>query len=229
MRTFLRLILGMPILLALLACSAYAQGGVVYVATYIELMPNALGSGAVLLKRYRNASRKEAGNLRVDVLAEIARDNRFVIISVWSDKAAFDAHVQSAAGMQFREKFKAIEDAPADERANRQLYLNRGANDHRSGTIYVVTHVDVIPPGTDTCMAALRTMSADTAKDAGNISYYNALQQLDHANHFTVVEEWTSRKATTNHAMAAHTRAFRDKLKPIAGALCDERFYMALE
>jgi hypothetical protein len=28
--------------------------------------------------------------------------------------------------------------------------------------------------------------------------------------------------------MAAHTRAFREKLMPIAGALYDERFYKAL-
>jgi hypothetical protein len=28
--------------------------------------------------------------------------------------------------------------------------------------------------------------------------------------------------------MAAHTRAFRERLSPIAGALYDERFYSAL-
>jgi quinol monooxygenase YgiN len=227
MRTFFRLALAAPILSAMLGCSAHAQGSAIYLATYVELMPNALGAGAALLKRYRNASRQEAGNLRFDVLAEIARDNRFVIISAWSDKTALDAHVQSAASVQFRESLKTIEDAPADERVTHALYLSKGASEHRSGAIYVVTHIDVIPPGTDTCMAALRTMGADTSKEAGNISY-DVLQQLDHANHFTVVEKWTNRRAAAAHAMAAHTRAFRDKLKPIAGALYDERLYMAL-
>jgi quinol monooxygenase YgiN len=228
MRTFFRLALAAPIMLAMLDCSAYAQGSAVYLATYVELMPNALGAGAPLLKRYRDASRKEAGNLRFDVLAEIARDNRFVIISAWSDKTALDAHVQSAAGVQFREKLKAIEDAPADERLTHALYLNQGANENRSGAIYVVTHIDVIPPATGSGMAALKTMSADTSKDAGNIGY-DVLQQLDRANHFTIVEEWTNQKAADAHAMAAHTRAFRDKLKPIAGALYDERRYTALD
>ena len=36
------------------------------------------------------------------------------------------------------------------------------------------------------------------------------------------------RKALNAHAMAAHTRAFREKLSPMAGALYDERFYKAL-
>lgn len=227
MRIFFRLGLAAPILLATLGCSAYAQGSAVYLATYIELMPNALHAGAVLLARYRNASREEAGNLRFDVLGEIARDNRFVIVEAWRDRTALDAHALSAAGVQFHEKLKAIQDAPSDERVTHALYLNQGASEHRSDAIYVVTHIDVIPPGTDACMAALKAMSADTAKDPGNISY-DVLQQTDHANHFTVVEEWTNREAAETHAMAAHTRAFREKLRPIAGALYDERFYKAL-
>jgi hypothetical protein len=35
-------------------------------------------------------------------------------------------------------------------------------------------------------------------------------------------------KAADSHAMAAHTRVFREKLIPIKGALYDERFYSAL-
>lgn len=35
-------------------------------------------------------------------------------------------------------------------------------------------------------------------------------------------------KAVNAHAMAMHTRAFREKLMPIKGALYDERFYSAL-
>lgn len=227
MRTFFRLALAAPTLWAMLGCSAYAQGSAVYVATYVELMPNALASGAALLKRYRQASRKDDGNLRFDVFAEIARDNRFVIIEAWRDKVAFDAHMQSAASVQLREKLTTIQDAPVDQRVTHALYLKQDANENRAGAIYVVTHIDVIPPGTAACMAALKSMSTDIAEDPGNISY-DALQQADHANHFTIVEEWTDRKAAEAHAMAAHTRAFRDKLKPIAGALYDERFYKAL-
>jgi quinol monooxygenase YgiN len=36
-------------------------------------------------------------------------------------------------------------------------------------------------------------------------------------NHFTVVETCANREALDGHAMAAQTRAFREKLSPMAG------------
>lgn len=56
-------------------------------------------------------------------------------------------------------------------RINHALYLERGEDDNRAGAIYVVTHIDVIPPGKEACMAALKGMSSDTADDRGNIGY----------------------------------------------------------
>jgi quinol monooxygenase YgiN len=227
MRFIFRLALGLTIAAAMLTRGASAQNGAVYLATYVDVMPNAVASGAALLKRYRDASLKEDGNLRFDVLQEIARPNRFAIVEAWRNKAALDAHAQSAGTVPFRDKLKTIQNAPYDERTNNALYIGQGQNENRAGAVYVLTHVDVIPPGKDDCMAALKAMSVDSANDSGNISY-EVLQQANRSNHFTVVEEWTNTKALDAHAMAAHTRAFREKLVPIAGALYDERFYKAL-
>jgi quinol monooxygenase YgiN len=230
-RLFLQPIIGMVIAMlmatAALVPPAHAQGNAVYLATYIEVMPNAVAPGAALLKQYRDASSKEDGNLRAIALAEIERPNRFVIVETWRDKAALDAHSQSAATSKFRDKLKPIADAPYDERITNALYVTQGKNESQSGALYVLTHVDVIPAGKDDCMAALKAMSVDTAGDAGNISY-EALQQANRGNHFTVIEAWTNRKALDAHAMAAHTRAFREKISPMAGALYDERIYKTL-
>jgi quinol monooxygenase YgiN len=226
-RLFFQPALGLCIAAAALVQPAHAQSNAVYVATYVEVMPNAAASGAALLKDYRGASAKEDGNLRADALQEIDRPNRFVIVEAWRDKAAFDAHGQSAGTLKFRDNLKPIADAPYDERVNGALYVTAGKSQSQPGAVYVVTHVDVIPPGKDDCMAALKAMSTDTANDSGNISYA-ALQQANRGNHFTVVEAWADRKAQDDHAMAAHTRAFREKLTPIAGALYDERLYKAL-
>ena len=206
---------------------AHAQGNAVYIATYVEVMPNAVTPGIALLKQYRDASSKEDGNLRAVALAEIERPNRFVVVEAWRDKAALEAHGQGAATSKFRDKLKPIADAPYDERITNALYVTQAKNESRSGRLYVLTHVDVIPAGKDDCMAALKAMSVDTANDAGNISY-EALQQANRGNHFTVIEAWTNRKALDDHAMAAHTRAFREKISPVAGALYDERIYKAL-
>jgi quinol monooxygenase YgiN len=226
-RAFFSLASAATILMAVLAGTACAQSDPVYLVTYVELMPNAAASGTALLKQYRGETRRESGNLRLDVLVEIKRPNRFVIVEVWKSKAELDAHGRSTASAQLSEKLQALQDAPNDVRIDHALYLGRGKSDNRTGAIYVVTHIDVIPPGKDACMAALKTMSSDTANDSGNVGY-DVLQQDDHSNHFTVVEEWTGMKAADSHAMAAHTRAFREKLIPIKGALYDERFYTAL-
>jgi len=228
MRPSFRLVLVVAFLAATLVRFAHAQGNAVYLATYVDVMPSAVASGGALLARYRDASRKEDGNLRFDVLQEIARPNRFAIVEAWRDKAALDAHANAGSIQQFRDKLKAIANAPYDERINNALYVGQGKNGGRAGAIYVATHVDVIPAGKDDTMAALKTMSIDTANDPGNISY-EVLQQANRGNHFTVVEAWIDRKSLDGHAMAAHTRAFREKLMPVAGALYDERFYKALD
>src|SRR5271163_5170842 len=83
------------------AAPAHAQGIPVYLVTYVEVMPNAVVSGAALLERYRDASRKEGGNLRVDVLHEIARPNRFAILEVWKDEVVLEGHSKAASTLDF--------------------------------------------------------------------------------------------------------------------------------
>ena len=229
MRLIFGLALGVAIFTATICGqSAYAQGSAVFLATYVDVMPNSVDSAERMLDRYREASRRDEGNLRFLVLEEISRPNRFAIVEAWRDKAALDAHVAADHTRAFREKLKTIQNAPYDERVNGLLYSGQDATENRPNAVYVVTHVDVVPPAKDQCMAMLKNMSADTAKDPGNIGYL-VLQQANRPNHFTVFEKWRGMKAAEAHAMADHTRAFREKLVPIAGALYDERFYKALD
>jgi quinol monooxygenase YgiN len=226
-RSIIQFSLGLIIASTMAGPPAYAQSNALYLVTYVEAMPDAIAPATALLQKYRDTSSHEDGNLRDEVMQELERPNRFAIVETWRDKAALDAHEQSASTTEFREKMKAIEAAPYDERINSQLDATQAKNERQAGALYVVTHVDVIPPGKDDCMAGLKAMSVDTAADPGNISY-EVLQQANRGNHFSVLEVWTDRKALDGHAMAAHTRAFRAKLIPIAGALYDERIYKAL-
>ncbi len=228
MRLFFQLAVWLAVLAAIPGNPAGAEDSATYIVTYVELMPSEITSGATLLEHYRDVSRGEPGNLRFDVLHEIARPNRFAILEVWRDNPAHDAHDQAAVTRQFHDKLKAIEDAPDDVRADKPLYMASAKTPAQTAAIYVVTHVDVIPPGKDDCMAALSAMTSDTAKDPGNIAY-QVLVQDSRGNHFTVLEAWSSKAALAAHAMAAHTRSFREKLTPLAGALYDERLYRALD
>jgi quinol monooxygenase YgiN len=86
--------------------------------------------------------------------------------------------------------------------------------------------VDKLTPNhQDDGLLLLKDMAVETAKDYGNISY-EVLRQADPANHFTVVEEWTSKKVLDAHARTVHTREFRKTLLPLQGGLYDERMYL---
>ena len=81
------------------------------------------------------------------------------------------------------------------------------------------------PPSTEIEIPAVD--AAASRKDAGN-KRFEALQQANRPNHFTVVEAWADRKAYESHVLADHTRQFRDKLGPMSGALYDERLFKAV-
>ena len=59
--------------------------------------------------------------------------------------------------VKFREKLKTVQNAPYDERVNNLLYFRQHATNIRRNAVYVVTHVDVIPPAKDDCMACSKT------------------------------------------------------------------------
>lgn len=228
MHRYLRFLLAMAV--APVSSHAQPQGAgeaPVYVATYIEVIPTAASDGAALLKQYRDASRKEAGNLRLEIVQETSRPNRFAILAIWTDQKAFEAHAKTAHTAQFRDKLKAIHTGPYDERVHSGMSV--GARDAaRLGALFVVTHVDVPPPSKDVTVPLLKQLSEDSRNDAGNLRF-EVQQQGNRPNHFTVVEIWSDQKAYEAHVTAAHTRQFREKLGPMSGALYDERLYKALD
>ena len=228
LRPIFRLVLAVSILAATLVDPAHAQGSPVYLVTYVSVMPNEVVSGATLLERYRDASRKEAGNQRLDVLQETTRPNRFAIVEVWKDEAGFMAHDRAASSLHFRDELEKIQIAPRDERVSSGIYGRPVKGGDRPGAIYVLTHVDVFPQYEVDCLALLDTMSIDTSQDDGNIGY-EVLPEADHPNHFTVIEEWTTKRSRDAHLMAAHTRAFRERLLPMEGSLYDARLYNELD
>lgn len=220
----IQLVLALAILAATFVAPAKAQGSPIYIVSYVEVEPDAVAAGAALLQRYCNASRKEDGNMRFDVLHEMARPSRFAILELWNDKSALDTHAKAASTLQFHKQLESIQSAPYDERVLHALYSGAVKNERRAGAIYVLTHVDVMPQYEEDTLALLKAMRIDTARDTGNISF-DVLQQDNRANHFSVVEEWTDKGSLDTHAKAPHTRAFRKRLLPMEGALYDERFY----
>ena len=230
MRLTFQLLLAMTLLPAAMTQMASAQGAAapIHVATYVEVASASDKDGAKLLKQYRDATRKENGNMRAEVAQEIGRGNRFVVLEIWKDQAAFEAHGKSAGTGTFRDKLKAIQDAPYDERVHNSL--NVGPNDPVTAkrAVFVASHVDVPPPRKDELIAALNPLADASRKGDGNVRF-EVVQQTSRPNHFTVIEAWKDHKAYDARGSAAPQRQFRDKLGPMLGALYDERIYRAVD
>jgi quinol monooxygenase YgiN len=195
--------------------------------TYVEVVPPAAARAAASLRRYGGASRRDPGALRVEVLQRIDRPNHFAILAAWTDRAALEAHQAARSTGEFRETLEPLLASPNDERLHRALSVGTAPATSPPGAVYVVTHVDVIPPRTDDGVAALRRLAEASRPEAGLVRF-DVLQQTTRPNHCTVVEVWADREAFDAHGMAAHTRRFRDELAPMSGALYDERLYHAL-
>jgi quinol monooxygenase YgiN len=195
-----------------------------YVVTYIEVKPSTATEGEKLVRQLRDAARKQPGNLRAEALHRIGQLNQFVLLEAWKDQAATDAHAKAPAAVQLRDRIKAIQIAPIDDRVHFPLSVGPVELKATGAAVVAVTHVDVVPPQRENGTAFTRQLAEDSRKEAGNMRF-EAVVQVARQNHFSVIEVWRDRKAADTHSMAEHTRAFRDKLAPATGALYDERFY----
>ena len=226
MRCTFALLFG-AIMTALAAPSALAQGATFYTATYVEVAPASAVQAAGLLKAYRDASRKDAGAVRIDVNQRLDRPNQFTVVGAWADQKAYEANVVTAHAKTLNEKLAPMLAAPTDTRQHNAL----AAGDIKSApgaTVTAVTHVDVIPPQKDNGMAALKQLAEDSRKQNGNVRF-DVFQQTNRPNHFTVVETWANRAAYDAHFVQAQTKDFRIKLATMTGALYDERLYRTLD
>jgi len=206
---------------------AQQASGAYYVVTYIETAPGTEREAADLIRRFGATSRNEAGNIRFETLQRIGVPSHFAILEAWNDKAAADVHAAAAHTRQFRDSLKPMQTAPYDERPHGPLAVAAPRLEARGRTVYVVTHVDIIPPKKDEGIASTSALAEPGRKERGNLRF-EVLQQLSRPNHMTVVEAWASRRAQQAHATTEVMKTYRDGLLPMSGSLYDERVYRAI-
>jgi quinol monooxygenase YgiN len=223
-------------LIATAAVAAVASGALAqtprnqpaYVVTYVEVTPSGGAEAANLLRRVAAASRKEAGNLRYEVLQQIERPNQFAILEAWNDAKAFEAHGGGAATKQFRDQLDPLRVGFYDQRLETGVDVGPVAAPAVKDAVYVITHVDVTGQFKDPTIDMMKKVAADTRREPG-AARFEVWQQNNRPNHFTVIELWKDQPALDAHARAAGTREFREKLGPMMGALYDDRRYKNLE
>jgi quinol monooxygenase YgiN len=199
-----------------------------FAVTYIEVTPSAEAETANLRRRAAAAGRKEAGNLRYEILQHIERRSQFAILEAWSDAKAFEAHAGGAAMKQLRDQLTPLRIGFYDERPDTGIDIGLVRVPAGKDAIYVVTHVDVTGQFKDEAIVMLKKLAADSRREAG-AERYEVWQQNNRLNHFTVTEIWQDQRALDAHNLAAGTRELREKLGRMLGALYDDRRYRNLE
>jgi quinol monooxygenase YgiN len=88
--------------------------GAVSVVAHVDVAPNP--AVAPMLTRLAEASRREPGNLRFDVLQHTMRGNHFTVVETWRDQAALETNVTAAHTRQNRDELQPLTGSPLDER-----------------------------------------------------------------------------------------------------------------
>jgi quinol monooxygenase YgiN len=107
--------------LAIGATPARRVPGAIYVLTHADAIPPAKDDAMALLKQLAEASRRDDGGVRFDVLQQRSRLNHFTIVEIWQDQKALEAHVMAAHTRQFRERFQPMSGSLYDERLYQAL------------------------------------------------------------------------------------------------------------
>lgn len=93
----------------------------VYVVTHVDIIPPEKEKGIQLVKELAEASRRETGNTRFDVLQQANRPNHMTVVEVWESRQAVDSHGGIQHMKQFREKLMPMSGSLYDERFYRLL------------------------------------------------------------------------------------------------------------
>ena len=230
-----------------------------FIVTYIEVAPAETQKAAGLIRKHSAASKQQAGNLRFEALQGAGRRNHFLLLESWQDQAAREEHARTARTIAFRKELHGLLYSPYDERPHAPLVAADPAKiaGGGSGTVYAVTHVDIIPPEqfppckrqvneAGPCGNALvEKLVADSRRHAGNMRF-DALTQSNRPNHMTIVEMWRSSRDHDAHIVHSDTKHFRDSMSglapgaalpadplfvinPLSGSLYDEQLYALID
>jgi quinol monooxygenase YgiN len=222
--------------LAAVAVAPVAQAQTpVYAVTYLDVGTNAVAQGVDLIKKHRDAIRRDPANLEFTVLQETSRPNRFVIMEGWKDQAAFEAHDKGTAKSEFEGALKPIRNSPPD-RHMLQPYANAPSPaTPAAGALYMVEHVDFLggdPAIAERAQPLVKALADSSKKEDGVVRYDIYRQPPPRINHYEVIAAWKDAKAFDTHETAPHTLQFRGATAQGGGAwranLYDQRLYKAL-
>ena len=197
-----------------------------YAVSYFETRSSSTKEATEALRRYRDASRKADGFVRIEFFEQIGRPGHFVVFETWRDQQAFDAR-DAALQKQLLGSLQSIRVSDYDQRPYKTISLDDRRGGRPQGSqVVVVSHVDVAPNPQVAVM--LKDLAEASRKEPGNVRF-DVVQHTMRANHFTVVEVWRDQKALDLHVASPNAKQYRDTLQPMTGSPLDERVYKPID
>ncbi|MBM3527188.1 MAG: hypothetical protein FJX62_03795 [Alphaproteobacteria bacterium] len=229
-----------------------------FIVSYIETAPDAAKAAEALIRKQVAIGKSAKGNLRFEALKRQGHPNHFAIVETWEDPQSREAHAKSAGKIEFRKAIQPMLYSPYDERPHVGLLAAdpKTVAAGRRGTVYVITHVDIIPTEQfapckrqvdekGPCGNAMVTQLAEESRKHKGMVRFDVLTQSNRPNHMKIVEMWSSARAQRAHTVTPEVQAFRDRLAGIkvgsgvnanplfvinslSGSLYDERIYRGM-
>jgi quinol monooxygenase YgiN len=202
------------------------------VLTFIEVRHDAIDRGTAILRQYKTALHPDGASLRVEILEEIARPERFAILESATRIDALTGAEERA--QDILTSLNGLLIAPPDRRTNREFANPATATPGKvseflksPSALYVVAHLDIGPPDQAKGVAALARLIDAARHSEGNI-LFEAWQQSNRPNHFNLISSWSTRAQLNEFTDGAPAREFRASVAPLIGSPYDERIYQRL-
>ena len=141
-----------------------------YAVAYVDIAPASRPAAITVLKQYREASRNEPGFKRMEYFEQVGKPGHFSIIEAWATDKSFDAHSASQNSKDYRAKVDSMRLSDYDQRPYKTLTLSPGRNSAASGTMFVITHVDIGGQGTNAA-DLLKRLADASRKEEGNLRF----------------------------------------------------------
>lgn len=98
-----------------------ATAATVFTVTHVDYIPPKKDEGIAALQQLVEPSRRDAGNLRYEVLQQLSRPNHLTLMEAWKDQKALEAHEGAAHTVRFRDAITPMSGALFDQRLYRAI------------------------------------------------------------------------------------------------------------
>jgi quinol monooxygenase YgiN len=197
-----------------------------FMITYIEITPGHEDQVTALLSQASYYAREHAGSLRYQAFQRLGRPNHFAIFETWVDQNTMTDFRSQTDFINYIETIESVTYSPYDERPSTAIFDT--SNQGQEGSIYAITHIDIIPTALEDGRVLISDLVSETRKESGAIDIA-IMEQNNRRNHFTLIETWASEAAQQNHVSQAHAVNFRNELLSRSGSLYDERLYKLID